>query len=264
MIYEIFYFLAVGVFAGLLGGLFGVGGGFIFIPAQLFVYNYFDIPGEIQIKMAIGTSLAAVVFNTLASSYAHYRKNAIHFPFLKKILIGIIIGSLLGSYATKTFPSHLLEIIFGSFECLFGLYFVLSKPVHDSSTIKRFNPLIINAIVSITSALSILLGIGGGIFMIPLLTFLHLPLKQAIGSSSLATLIVAFLGAITLLLPTFSYATVNYAVGYLYLPSFIPLAIGAVAGAPVGAKLTHLLPTRALKKCFGAFLILIGLVILMK
>ncbi len=264
MTYEIIYFLTAGVFAGLLGGLFGVGGGFIFIPAQLFIYSYFDIPKEIQIKMAIGTSLATVVFNTLASSYAHYRKNAIYFPFLKKTLPGIVIGSLLGSYVTKIFPSLLLEIIFGTFESLFGLYFILSKPLQESSSIKKYNPFVINMIVLFTSALSILLGLGGGIFMIPIMTFLRLPLKQAIGSSSLATLIVAFLGGSTLLLPTFFKTTVSYAVGYLYLPSFIPLAIGAIVGAPIGAKLTHMLPTRALKKCFGVFLTLIGLFVLMR
>jgi uncharacterized membrane protein YfcA len=179
-------------------------------------------------------------------------------------LVGIVTGSLLRAYVAKIFPSHLLEIVFGSFESLFGLYFILSKPAHDSSSIKRFNILIINLIVVATSALSVLLGIGGGIFLIPLMTFLHLPLKQAIGSSSLATLVVAFLGAITLLLPTFSHTTVNYAIGYLYLPSFIPLAIGASLAAPLGAKLTHLLPTVVLKKCFGVFLILIGVFILIR
>lgn len=264
MIYELIYFLTVGILAGILGGLFGVGGGFIFIPAQLFVYTYFDIPKEIQIKMAIGTSLGAVVFNTLAASYTHYKKNAVYFPLLKKILFGVVIGSLLGSYITRVFPSQLLEVIFGLFECLFGLYFIIAKPVHDDGSIKNINTLILNAIVISTSALSILLGIGGGIFLIPLMTFLHLPLKKAIGSSSLATLLVALIGSITLVLPTLRDQTANFAIGYLYLPSFIPLSLGALLGAPLGAKLTHRLPTKILKKCFGAFLILIGIYILAK
>jgi uncharacterized membrane protein YfcA len=161
-------------------------------------------------------------------------------------------------------PSNLLGFIFGAFECLFGFYFIIARPVHETTPIKNINPLIMNTIVAFTSGLSIILGIGGGIFLIPLLTLLHLPLKKAIGSSSLATLAVAFLGTITLLIPTIPLKTTTFSTGYLYLPAFLPLALSAIIGAPIGVKLTHYLPTKILKKCFGLFLIVIGIFILLK
>lgn len=264
MVFEIIYFLLIGLTAGLLGGLFGIGGGFIFIPAQLFIYHYLGIPNDLQIRIAIETSLAAVVFNTLVSSYSHHNRGGIYFPIVKKIIIGIILGSLLGAFLTKIAPSHLLEIIFGIFECFIGFYFFFSPPVHESHSIKNVNLFIINMLGVVIGTLSILLGIGGGFFMVPLLIFLHLPLKQAIGSSSLITLVVSFFGATALLLPTLKEVTVPFAVGYLYIPAFVALSIGAIFGAPFGAKLTHTLPIGLLKKVFGLLLLILGLVILLK
>ena len=264
MLYEIVYFLGIGLIGGILAGLFGVGGGFIFIPAQLLIYSYFDVPREIQIKFAIGTSLAAIVFSTIASSYAHHLKGAIYFPIIRKIIIGIVLGTILGAYLATIFPSHILEIVFGCFECLFGLYFVVSPPVPDSSSIRNIPMLPLNMVIMTTSALAVLLGVGGGIFVVPLLTLLHLPLRKAIGSASLATLIVAFIGAITMLLPSLKSVSIYGAVGCLYLPAFIPLSLGALATAPLGVKLAHNLPTAQLKKVFGVLLMILGVIILVR
>ncbi len=264
MLYEIFYFLLIGLFAGVLAGLFGVGGGFIFIPAQLFIYSYFDIPKDLQVKFAIGTSLAAVVFSTIASSYAHHVRSAIYFPIIKKIVIGIVLGAILGSFLTKILPAQALEVVFGGFECLFGVYFVLSPHISDHSNMKSINILTLNALTILTSALSVILGVGGGIFLVPILSLLHLPLRKAIGSSSVATLIVAFLGSVSMLIPSFWLTTTYGAFGYLYFPAFVPMALGAVLAAPLGVKLTHSLPTARLKKCFGFLLIILGLIILMR
>ncbi len=262
--YEMLYFLVVGLFAGLIGGLLGVGGGFIFIPAQLLIYNYFEIPRELQIKLAIATSLAAVVFNVAASSYVHHTNNAIYFPIIKKIIVGIILGSVLGAFAAEIISSSYLEILFGMFECLFGVYFIFSPNLASTSPFNNLNFLIMNMLVICTSALSIILGVGGGIFLIPLLTLLHLPLRQAIGSSSLATLMVALIGALIMIVPTLESCTTPFALGYLYLPAFIPLSMGAIISAPFGAKLTHTIPVFLLKKLFGWFLIILGIIVLIR
>ncbi len=264
MLYEILYFLVIGSFAGLLGGLFGVGGGFLFIPAQIFIYNYYDIPKDLQIKLAICTSLAVVVFNTLAATQTHRKKGAINLPILKKIVLSIILGAIFGGYLAKSFPSTLLEIIFGIMEFLFGLYFLLSPKMHESSQPKKINFLVINIVFFLTTLFSVILGVGGGIFMIPILTFLRIPLKQSIGTSALTTLIVSFLGAASLLIPSLQSVTLPFAFGYLYLPAFIPLALGALVAAPIGARLTHSLPTTYLKKGFGVLLLLLSLCILIR
>jgi uncharacterized membrane protein YfcA len=264
MFFEIFYFLCIGLFAGLLGGLFGIGGGFVFIPAQLFIYSYYDIPKELQIKFAICTSLAVVVFNTLAATYSHNKKKAINLPLFKKIVIGIILGSIFGGLLAKSFPSDLLEVIFGLMEFLFGLYFLFSPKIHDSELPKKIDTLSFNVIIFLISALSILIGVGGGIFMIPLLTFLRFPLRQSIATSALITLLVSLLGTLLLLIPSISYVSLPNTLGYLYLPAFFPLALGAIGGAPLGAHLTHSLPTKYLKKSFGILLLALSVLILIR
>ncbi len=264
MIYAAIYFLLIGLFAGCLGGLFGVGGGFIFVPAQLFVYSYLGIPLDLQIKLAIETSLAAVVFNTLVSSYSHYKRGGIQFSIIKQFIVGIILGSVAGAILTKISPSHALELFFGVFECLIGAYFIFAPALRETHSLSHINSFITNALGAIIGTISILLGIGGGFFMVPLLAVLKLPLKKAIGSSSLLTFIVSFIGSIVLLFHSLSGVKEPFTIGYLYLPAFIPLALGAIFGAPLGVKLTHTLPTGLLKKIFGALLILLGIVVLLR
>src|SRR3990167_7649654 len=167
MVYEIIYFLIIGLFAGFLGGLFGVGGGFIFVPAQLFIYTYLGIPHALQIKFAIETSLAAVVFNTLVASYSHYKKGGIDFSTVKRFVIGILLGSVVGAALTKIAPANILEFSFGIFECLVGIYFIWGPRFSEVSSLHHINILITNVLGTIVGCLSILLGIGGGFFMVP-------------------------------------------------------------------------------------------------
>ncbi len=264
MLYEILFFLIIGLLAGALGALFGIGGGFVFIPAQLFIYSHLRVLPELQIKYAIATSLAAVVFNSTASSYVYYRKKLVCLPVIKKIIPGIILGAALGAIIANIFPSRYLVIFFGCFECVFGVYFISSRKIPDQPSPKLFNPLIVNVIAFLISVLSVILGIGGGIFIIPLLTFLHLPLKQAIGSSSLATLIISLVGSLAMTFSALGDSLSVDAIGYIYLPALIPLSIGAALGSPVGAKLTQIIPSHTLKKVFGIFLIILGLIVLFR
>jgi uncharacterized membrane protein YfcA len=258
------YFLFSGILAGVLGGLLGIGGGLVFIPAQLAVFQLLKVPAEIQMHFALGTSLSAVVINTVASSIAHHKRNSIHTSIVKKIFIGVICGAILGALLAKHIPSKSLELIFGTFQLLFGVYFLASPPVREHTEIKDFNTFILNILIAFTSAFSVILGIGGGIFLVPILTFLNLPLRLSIGSASAITLIVSLTGALTMLVSSWDVSALNYSIGYIFLPAFLPLSMGSLIGAPLGVKLTHSISTKFLKPTFGIIIIVLGISILLK
>jgi uncharacterized membrane protein YfcA len=258
------YFLLSGIIAGILGGLFGIGGGLVFIPVQLAVFQQLNIPLDIQMQVALATSLSCVVINTLSSSYAHHRRGSVHSPIVKKVLIGVVVGSICGGLLAGSVPSKILKLTFGGFQCLFGLYFLTSPSLTEHLTLKDPNKFLLNSTLAITSAISVILGIGGGIFLVPILTYLHLPLRISIGSASLITLFVASIGASTMLLNPSLSESLNYSIGYLFLPAFFPLSIGSLLGAPIGVMLAHKIALKLLKPIFGATIILLGASILFK
>ena len=260
MEWVVFYFVLVGFIAGGLGGLFGVGGGFVYVPAQLILYQHIGIPEELQIKMAIQTSLAVVVISTLTASYSHHRKGGIDTHVVKEFIYGIVLGAIVGAFLTKSLSADGLVLFFGFFECLIGLYFLLSPTLHGGRS--HWSMVTTNALGAVIGTLAILLGVGGGFFLVPLLILLNIPLRQSIGSSSLLTFVVAFVGSLVLLVHSSFHVQEPHAIGYLYIPAFIPLVIGAGIGAPLGARLTHALPTRPLKRAFGILLVILGMVVL--
>jgi uncharacterized membrane protein YfcA len=258
------YFLLSGIIAGILGGLVGIGGGLIFIPVQLAVFQQLEIPLAIQMQVALATSLSSVVINTLASSYSHHRRGSLHPPIVKKVLIGVIFGSVVGGILAGLVPSKILKPSFGAFQCLFGLYFLATPSLTEHLNLKEPNKFLLNSTLALTSAISVILGIGGGIFLVPILTYLHIPLRTSIGSASLITLFVSLIGASTMLLSPTLNESLNYSVGYLFLPAFLPLSIGSLLGAPIGVMLAHKISLTLLKPIFGVVIILLGALILFK
>ena len=108
MILEILSFALVGVLAGTLAGLLGIGGGVVTIPCLLLIFHHLDIPPHAYMHLAIGTTLASMVFNTFSASFAHYRKKGVIFPIVRSMGSGTILGALLGAYLAKILPSHFL------------------------------------------------------------------------------------------------------------------------------------------------------------
>src|SRR5712692_5191984 len=90
-------YLAVGALAGFLAGLLGVGGGLIIVPSLIFVFNSQHFPQTNLLHLALGTSLASIIFTSASSLRAHHSHGAVNWGFVRRITPGIVIGTLLGS-----------------------------------------------------------------------------------------------------------------------------------------------------------------------
>jgi len=163
--------LLVGLFVGLLSGFFGIGGGTILVPLLLFLG--FDI------KSAIEISVVQMVFSSIFGSYINNKKGTLDIALVSFIGFGGSVGAFFSGYLTDFFAPKTLQIIFLIF-AIFALFRVFFKPKNSKKTAKKPANLILFLIGVPIGAISMTIGVGGSIILVPILVgFLHIPLKEA-------------------------------------------------------------------------------------
>lgn len=260
-IVQISCFALVGLLAGFLGGLSGIGGGIVIVPCLITLLKYFGFPAKSLIQVATGTSLAAMIFNTFSAAYSHYRKEGILFSIIRPMSLGILGGALLGSVSGRMLPSFVLELIFGLFECLLGLRLLLAKE-KSHKQIQLPSSWALSIIALGISAFSILLGIGGGPINLSLLMHYRVPLRQAIGTSSALSFFIAVTGAFFSLLIGMKRSSYPSTYGFIYVPAFAAISLTCLFAAPWGVKAAYKLNPNLLRQCLGIFLFLGGIIVI--
>ena len=266
---TIIMFLAlalIGIIAGFLGGLLGIGGGIFTVPSLLFFFHLFDFPSFYSMHVAIGTSLGIMIFTALSSAWAHFLKKGIKWDYLRYYAPGIIIGTVLGAHIADSLPNRKLVIFFSAYIFCFGVYFVFTA-------LKKSNPYLIKDKLKppyhITTAsvglfagtICSILGVGGAPITIPFLTAHKVELKHAISTSAFVSLLVGTIGSLSYLYFGLNEHVSNGSIGYLYVPGVLISGLTSILSAPYGAKLAYILPTRVLRIIFGVFLIIVSLVL---
>lgn len=253
---PLFAFFIVGVLAGLLGGLLGLSGGVVTIPSLIFIFHYFDFPRDQVTHMAIGTSLAAMVFNGAMSAWSHHRRQGVVWDLFFSLFPWILLGALAGSFAANFIPDAVLEDTFGAFILLLGIYLIIRKKKQKEFTRPSKGTFV--WVGSSVGSVASLLGIGGGVFTVPLLIHFHYPEKKAVGTSAAVSLVITTVAALAYLYFGLDRIKTPETLGYIYLPAFACVGIGAVLAAPVGAKLAHGMDGTLLRRIFAVALLIIG------
>jgi len=165
--------ILLGLSVGILSGFFGIGGGTILIPLLLML-GY-------ETKTAIGISVLQMVFSSVYGSYLNNKKGTLDVPMVLVIGIGGFIGALLSGFIASGFSDAALELIFLSFAtfALLRLFFK-TKEHKDQREVSKLTLLMIGIPLG---AVSMTIGVGGSIILVPILVgFLHVPLKKAISA----------------------------------------------------------------------------------
>jgi uncharacterized membrane protein YfcA len=255
---TIIAYIIVGILAGILGGLLGIGGGIITVPALYYIFSFSKYPQNYLMYLAIGTSLAAMIFNTGASTWAHNRRHNVLWDVFKGMAPGLLMGSVMGAITAQWLTGIILEIIFGSFLCILALSFWRKQPIHDEQhrLPKRAFLLLWSGAIG---GISNILGIGGGVLIVPFLTAFKVPAKKAIGTSAACSLLVTLIGATSYLIIGLKVVHLPEDIGYIDFPAFLTIGIVSFLVAPYGAKLTHELPVQRVRKIFAIVLLIMGL-----
>ncbi|MGH8586991.1 MAG: sulfite exporter TauE/SafE family protein [Gammaproteobacteria bacterium] len=250
-------YLSLGAVAGLLAGLFGLGGGIVIVPALFFLYLRQGFPAELCMHLAVGSSLATVVFTSLTSAMAHHRHGAVRWPVVRRLSPGIVAGAALGAVLAEYAPGRFLRVFFGLFELLVAAQLALApRPDLHRELPGAGGMWLVGTGIG---ALSTLLGIGGGTLTVPLLVYCNVPIHQAVGTSAACGLPISFAGAIGFAVAGWGEAGLPAgSSGYLYWPAVMAVVAGSAFLAPLGARLAHALPVATLRRGFAAVVAFIG------
>lgn len=255
---EIFSFLALGLAAGVLAGMLGIGGGVVVVPALIWLFHREGLNEQIIPHLAIGTSLATIVFTSLSAIYAQHKRRAIDWPIVRLLAPATLLGGFASGYLAGFIPAETLKTIFALFLLLIGTQFILNwKPAPHWCLPGRGG--LWGAGLSI-GALSALLGIGGGNITVPFLHACNLELKRAIAISTALGFPIALFGAAGFVLSGWHNAALPAStLGYVSLPALAAIAGVSILVAPLGVRLSHELPVKKLKQVFGLLVLAISI-----
>ncbi len=251
--------VATGVFAGILAGLLGVGGGIVIVPVLFFLFQSFGVSAESAMVIATGTSLATIIPTSISSIRSHHNKGNVDFALLKRWAMFIFVGVLAGSWLVTRVDGTWLTGLFGVIAILSALNMLLrtgKSALYQQLPNAKGQSLMASSIGFFSS----MVGIGGGTISVPLLTLYNYPAHKAVGTAAAIGLIISLPGAITMLLfgstpldaPVGTFGLVN-TIGFVCI---VPLT---VLFAPVGAALAAKLDGAKLKKVFAVVLLITGL-----
>ena len=256
--------VATGIFAGILAGLLGVGGGIVIVPVLFFVFQTFGVSPDSAMLLATATSLAIIVPTSISSIRSHNQKGNVDFDLLKRWAVFILIGVLVGSWLVTRVDGTMLTALFGIIASLSALN-MLFKNGQSAAYQQLPIPAGQTIMASSIGFFSSMVGIGGGTISVPLLTLYNYPTHKAVGTAAAIGLIISLPGALTMLAfgstpadaPAGTFGLVN-------LISFICIVPLTVLFAPLGVFLAAKLDSVKLKKIFALVLLFTGLRMLMQ
>ena len=254
-------FPLLGLVAGILAGLLGVGGGLVLVAALAWLLPLFGVPPEAAMHAALASSLASIVLTAASSARAHARRGSVLWPTVAWMVPGLLLGAWLGSGVAVKLDAQTLRWIVAGY-CLLAAWqtgFGRSRAPADGSEVPAPRGWPMSAAGGGIGVLSALVGIGGGSMTVPLLVWRGVKPVRAVGTSSACGVAIGLAAAVGYALHAPSGALPAHGIGYVYLPAAIGVAVASVLAAPWGTCLAHRLSGNALRKVFALFLLLVAL-----
>ena len=254
---ELLLYLLLGAAAGVLAGLFGVGGGIIIVPVLVFSFAAQGFEPAVLTHLAVGTSLATIIFTSVNSVLEHQRKGAVRWPIFVWMTLGILLGAALGAATASAIQGEMLQKIIGVFAIVIALQMALElKPKASRVVPGKPGLTLAGAVIGWASAI---FGIGGGSLTVPFLTWRSVPMQQAVATSSACGLPIALAGALAFIWLGWDAPELpDWSLGFVYLPAMVGIAITSMFFARFGARLAHKLSPRLLKRLFALLLLVVG------
>lgn len=256
--------MVIGAFAGVLAGLLGVGGGIVLVPAFFYAFKTlgYDSPQLMQICLA--TSLATIIVTSVRSVLSHNKKGAVDWTILRGWAPGIAIGAVIGMMTVASLRSSTLQGVFGVLALVVGSYMGFGR---SEWRLGQAMPKgILRAVLSpVVGFLSVLMGIGGGSFGVPLMSLYNTPIHRAVATAAGFGVIIAVPSVIGFLTLSIDPAVrPPFTIGAVNLVAFFIVIAMTLLTAPIGVKLAHSMDPKPLKRVFAVFLTLVALNMLRK
>ena len=251
--------LAGGVVAGFLAGLFGIGGGGVLVPVLYEFFGALSVDEAIRMHMSVGTALAVMIPTSLSSLRSHARRGNVDSAIIKRMLVPVVVGVLIGSVIAKVSAGVVLQLIWIVFAALMATkQFVGAQSWRLGSEVPKSWLLEVYGVF--TGIISTLMSIGGGAYITTMMTLYGRPIQQAVGTSSGFGPMIALPGMIGFIWAGWSVAgTPPGSIGFVSLIGAACMVPASVLTAPVGAMVAAKLSRRTLEIGFGIFLTIVAL-----
>ena len=254
----------IGIIAGFLSGLLGIGGGIIIIPALLYLLPH--VPGVTHDNVAIisiATSLFTICITAFSSGRSHYKKGNVDWSMTKPVVIAVAVSAVLASQVAVLLSTAWLTKIFSFLLIILAIQMWRGK--HDVPC-ENTDPTTLQLTGGgvLTGSLASLAGLGGGAILVPYLTYIGVPIRKAIATAAISGVVVATFGSIGYLSAGWHWTDSNHFWGYVHWPSAVVIMLFSYFVAPLGVKAGQHLQQAQLKKVFAVFMMLVSLKLLLE
>ncbi len=253
----------IGLVAGLLAGMFGLGGGVVIVPALVWLFSSHDFATELTMIMAVATSLSTIIFTAIASILTHHRLGAVQWSSVVRLTPGILLGAGAGAIIADFIDAEMLKVFFIIYLLYVATKMALPQKVkNNNNKAKLWLDYWMGGVIGFLSSI---LGIGGGTLTVPYLLSRRLAMKNAVAVSSVCGLPIALSGAISYIVLGWNAISLPaWSLGYVYLPALAGIIVCSIITAPIGTKLANKLPAKELKKYFSIVLFIIAIKMLLQ
>jgi uncharacterized membrane protein YfcA len=256
MAYSVY--AAIGALIGFFSGLLGIGGGAVQTPLTILAFESQGLPHQHIAHIAVGTGVASIAFTAIASTLAHHRHGAVDWQLLRQLAPGLVVGGFFGGYLAQLLPTAWLGIVLAVFigYAALSMVFDLRPPPQR----RLPGPAGLGLLGLCVGALSTLVGAGGAALLVPALAWFNVPFRRIVGTAAGIGLPIAVTGTIAHVLGGLDEPGLPAgSLGYVWLPALIPFAIASMLFAPLGARLSHQVPVRTLRRVFAITISLLAL-----
>ena len=243
-------------------GLLGIGGGAIIVPVLALVFEHQGVATGAIMQVAIGTSMATIVFTAVSATLAHQRRGSISWQTFRSMTPGIVVGALVGASIAHWLPSKTLKVFFGAFLLLIAVR--MAWPTLPQTSRPMPPRPWLAAVGGLIGILSSLFGIGGASMSVPFLTWCGLSAAEVVGTSVAMGIPIAASGTAGYIIAGFGAPELPpFSVGYVVLPAFGGIVVASTLFAPLGARLAHRVSPATLRRLFAGLLVVFGLRLLL-
>lgn len=258
MLLSLLIYLACGAVVGVIAGLLGVGGGTVIVPILVAVFPWQGVPPEYVQQLALGTSLASIMFTSVSSARAQHKRGAVRWDIFFRITPGILLGTFCGGLIATHLPTMFLKVFFICF--LFAISAQMMTNYRPPAT--RNMPGVFGTVSAggVIGLVSSFVGIGGGSLSVPFMTYCNVPIHTAVGTSSAIGFPIAVAGTLGYIVGGWGRPGLPpETLGFVHIWALFGIAAASCITAPIGVRISHALPTAKLKRAFAVFLMIIGL-----
>lgn len=243
-LFQLLFLSVIGLAGGILAGLVGVGGGIVFVPGLVYVAGW-------NIKEAVAASLVIIIFSSITGTIRNARsEDPVDWRVAALLSLAVAPASLIGVAISRVSSDTVVEAVFAVILLLLAYPTARGRPEFDES--KKIPLLWVFVAGIFIGALAGLVGVGGGVVMVPLMVLgMGIGTKRAVSTSLAVIMFTGVVGSIGYIATGFR--------GAEQLLSLPPLIVGSMIGALIGVKIRDPLPENVVRVGFAVFMVLTSL-----